>query len=310
MAQNVGPILNMVTAKYLLRGRGRMGGAAREPARSSTRSSRRCSGRTSAASASGRRGNWDGPLKRIIPWVTNEFTETIIREARAVLGDDFWGFLMLGGMSGGGMAFFVAPHRHDEFQDRIAAIMRRVKADARRCAAVRDGAGRLRFPHQPRRAHSPRSKRAPGDDAAPLLRASGPADDRHASSARCPTSASWTSTISPNRCPDTGEICSRVFRTMVNHLFPVTRSADGSIRRQVGRRGRADPPRERFRPRPARTAARRPPARRIGLARNRLPVDVDVRDVNDADLIQARARGRPRHVELGERPSPAARSPS
>ena len=35
---------------------------------------------------------------------------------------------MLGGMSGGGMAFFVAPHRHDEFQDQIAAIMKRVKA--------------------------------------------------------------------------------------------------------------------------------------------------------------------------------------
>ena len=60
--------------------------------------------------------------------MTNEFTETIIREARAALGDDFWGFLMLGGMSGGGMAFFVAPHRHDEFQDQIAAIMQRAKA--------------------------------------------------------------------------------------------------------------------------------------------------------------------------------------
>ena len=34
---------------------------------------------------------------------------------------------MLGGMSGGGMAFFVAPHRHDEFQEQIAAIMREVK---------------------------------------------------------------------------------------------------------------------------------------------------------------------------------------
>ena len=73
--------------------------------------------------------NWDGPLKRIIPWVTNDFTETIIREARAALGEDFWGFLMLGGMAGGGMAFFVAPARHDEFQDRIAAIMRHAKSE-------------------------------------------------------------------------------------------------------------------------------------------------------------------------------------
>ena len=72
--------------------------------------------------------NWDGPLKQIIPWVTNAFTESIIRAAREALGDDFWGFLMLGGMSGGGMAFFVAPHRHDEFQEQIAAIMKQSKS--------------------------------------------------------------------------------------------------------------------------------------------------------------------------------------
>ncbi len=35
---------------------------------------------------------------------------------------------MLGGMSGGGMAFFVAPNRHDEFQDLILGIMRSTKA--------------------------------------------------------------------------------------------------------------------------------------------------------------------------------------
>ena len=35
---------------------------------------------------------------------------------------------MLGGMSGGGMAFFVAPHRHDEFQEQIAAIMKNAKS--------------------------------------------------------------------------------------------------------------------------------------------------------------------------------------
>src|SRR5262249_60181864 len=63
--------------------------------------------------------NWEGPLKSIIPWVTNQFTETIIERARAALGNDFWGFLMLGGMSGGGMAFFVAPHR----RARVAAAI-------------------------------------------------------------------------------------------------------------------------------------------------------------------------------------------
>ena len=148
MAQNVGPILNMVTAKYLLRGRAEWlappGGLEIFDQIVSASGAR-----TSAGLGAATTRNWDGPLKQIIPWVTNEFTETIIREARAVLGDDFWGFLMLGGMSGGGMAFFVAPHRHDEFQDQIAAIMQRRQVRARRRTAVRDGAGRLRLPHQP-----------------------------------------------------------------------------------------------------------------------------------------------------------------
>src|SRR5206468_736679 len=72
--------------------------------------------------------NWEGPIKGIIPWVSNEFTESIIREAKAALGADFWGFLMLGGMSGGGMAFFVAPHRREAFRTEIGAIMGRAKS--------------------------------------------------------------------------------------------------------------------------------------------------------------------------------------
>ena len=113
--------------------------------------------------------NWDGPLKQIIPWVTNAFTESIIREAREALGDDFWGFLMLGGMSGGGMAFFVAPHRHDEFQEQIAAIMKAGQVVARRRSPVRDGAGRLRLPHQ-RPWHIRHARRGyAGDDAARLI---------------------------------------------------------------------------------------------------------------------------------------------
>ena len=35
---------------------------------------------------------------------------------------------MLGGMSGGGMGFFVAPHRRAAFRDEMLAIMRGVKA--------------------------------------------------------------------------------------------------------------------------------------------------------------------------------------
>ena len=55
-----------------------------------------------------------------------------------------------------------------------------------------------------------------------------------------------------NRCPETGELV-RVFRTMINHLFPVTRSADDRSQVSVGRRGRANSPRQRFRRPSART---------------------------------------------------------
>ena len=126
MAQNVGPILNMVTIKYLLRDS--LAWVARRE------SLQIFEGIVAAVSATDVQAigqcttrNWEGPLKQIIPWVTNQFTETIIGEARELLGKDFWGFLMLGGMSGGGMAFFVAPHRHDEFQELIAGIMRKAK---------------------------------------------------------------------------------------------------------------------------------------------------------------------------------------
>jgi galactokinase/mevalonate kinase-like predicted kinase len=126
MAQNVGPILEMVTEKYLLRGQaeweGRLAaGDIFDGIRDALRS-----GDVRALAANTTR-NWNGPLKTIIPWVTNQFTESIIRQAGELLGDDFWGFLMLGGMSGGGMAMFVAPQRHDEFRSLILGIMASTK---------------------------------------------------------------------------------------------------------------------------------------------------------------------------------------
>ena len=93
-----------------------------------------------------------------------------------------------------------------------------------------------------------------------VLHAPGSPDDRRAAPARSPASRRPTSITSPTTARDTGELL-RVFRTMINHLFPVTRI--GRRRRGVGlgceaaeriRRG------ERLRRRPARAAARRPPA--------------------------------------------------
>jgi galactokinase/mevalonate kinase-like predicted kinase len=126
MAQNVGPILEMVTEKYLLRASAEW--SARQEMRGIFDNLLKAlqDGNICTLAANTHR-NWNGPLKTIIPWVTNHFTESVIHRTHEALGEDFWGFQMLGGMSGGGMALYVAPERHDRFRDQALHIMRDVK---------------------------------------------------------------------------------------------------------------------------------------------------------------------------------------
>ncbi len=128
MAQNVGPILNMVTEKYLLRS-GPEWEARQEALRIFEGIVQAVQGGDVRRIGELTTANWEGPLKGIIPWVSNAFTEAVIAESSREFGGDFWGFLMLGGMSGGGMGFFVDPMRHAEFRERIGAIMSRVKGE-------------------------------------------------------------------------------------------------------------------------------------------------------------------------------------
>ena len=128
MAQNVGPILEMVTEKYLLRSepewqaRGEALGILDEIlAALKSQDVQRIGAATSR--------NFAGPLQTIIPWAGNFYTETLIDKARTEFGADFWGFWMLGGMSGGGMGFIFAPARKAEAQDRLQAIMSQTKRD-------------------------------------------------------------------------------------------------------------------------------------------------------------------------------------
>jgi hypothetical protein len=286
MAHNVGPILNMVTEKYLLRSDAEW--AARGEAMTIFDAI------VEAVAAGDVRAlggltfrNWEGPLKRIIPWVSNPFTETIIREAKATLGDDFWGFLMLGGMSGGGMAFFVAPRRQAAFREEIGRIMREVKA------ALDDA---LPFAMEPVVYDfriNPRGTVAELQTGAAAMM---PA--RYYTLQVPRMIAEGTAALSPlrksdvdhfaNACPDTGELL-RVFRTMINNLFPVTRSAADSAAAAW------DEAAERIRREngfdPVQHAQLREDLQRarIGLARNRLPVDTDIRDVEDAALTFANA---------------------
>lgn len=128
MAQNVGPILEMVTEKYLLRGEREW--AARQQALgifdeivgSLQKGEIRALGDATTR-------NFAGPIQTIIPAATNHFTESLIGLTRGHFGPDFWGFWMLGGMSGGGMGFVVAPHRKREAQDYLQKTMTALRAE-------------------------------------------------------------------------------------------------------------------------------------------------------------------------------------
>ena len=128
MAQNVGPILEMVTEKYLLRSeaewkaRQSMLGILEEILEALRAGNIDAIGRATTR-------NFFDPIQAIIPWASNSFTETLIERVRSEFGQDFWGFWMLGGMSGGGMGFIFAPEKKSKAQQRLQEIMSETKRE-------------------------------------------------------------------------------------------------------------------------------------------------------------------------------------
>ena len=128
MAQNVGPILEMVTEKYLLRSQ------AEWRARASTLAILdeildALKREDMAALGGATTRNFFGPIQDIIPWATNLFTETLVARVREGFGTHFLGFWMLGGMSGGGMGFIFDPARKAEGQARLQEWMSQIKRE-------------------------------------------------------------------------------------------------------------------------------------------------------------------------------------
>jgi hypothetical protein len=126
MAQDVGPILEMVTEKYLLRSEAEWAGRGQAIQTLDEIVDLLGRGDVRGIGAATER-NFRGPIQTIIPWASNLYTETLIRRVRAEMGEDFWGFWMLGGMSGGGMGFIFSPERRAAAQERIGAIMSATK---------------------------------------------------------------------------------------------------------------------------------------------------------------------------------------
>ncbi len=126
MAQNVGPILEMVTEKYLLRcdkewqARQQTHGILQRILEALKTGDIQALGAATSE-------NFQQPIQTIIPWASNLYTETLITKVRAEFGADFWGFWMLGGMAGGGMGFIFAPQRMHEGRRRLLEIMTETK---------------------------------------------------------------------------------------------------------------------------------------------------------------------------------------
>ena len=122
MAQDVGPILEMVTERYLLRSPEELK-ARQEATGLLSRMLNALKEGNIERLGNFTQQNFDGPIQTIIPWATNLYTESLIEQVGAEFGQDFWGFWMLGGMAGGGMGFLFAPWRREEAQSRLQEIL-------------------------------------------------------------------------------------------------------------------------------------------------------------------------------------------
>lgn len=126
MAQDVGPILEMVTEKYLLRSKTEWESRQHAISYFGEVVQKLKDGDIKGIGAFTHK-NFEGPIQEIIPWATNLYTETLIDHIRSEFGEQFWGFWMMGGMSGGGMGFIFDPAVKQLAQTRLQQIMSATK---------------------------------------------------------------------------------------------------------------------------------------------------------------------------------------
>ena len=127
-SMNVGPVLEMVTEKYLLRdeeewhARHRSIEILDEMMEAFRHSDVKEIGRCTTE-------NFLGPIRSVIPWATNKYTETLIERVASRFGERFYGFCMHGGASGGGMGFIFDPVAKEEAVKVLGDIMLQTKKE-------------------------------------------------------------------------------------------------------------------------------------------------------------------------------------
>ncbi len=292
MAQNVGPVLEMVTEKYLLRSEAEWiarqeaiellrsiekalaGGDVREIARLTTR-------------------NFFGPIQTIIPWASNHYTETLIDLVREKFGADYWGFLMLGGISGGGMGFIFDPAKDRGPGLPAAGDGRRQAAVAVR-AALCHGPRGLRLRHQRPRHNSRVVRGRRRDDARRLLRNLRPQWLRREARQLSPAVRDEIARFAA-ACRTHARLAGST-EMLLGALFPrpsEETAAAGSLKSILAANGFDPELHEQIRS-DLRTG-------RIGLAQNRLPPNTVIEDVALGDVFDSIAEGlEPADLRAGE----------
>jgi hypothetical protein len=291
MAQNVGPILEMVTEKYLLRseaewkGRQQALGLLHEMLGALRGAEIRSVGEITTR-------NFFGPIQTIIPWASTFYTETIIEKVEAEFREKFWGFWMLGGMSGGGMGFIFAPEAKQHGQERLQQIMSETKRelhsalpfamepvvydfainDAGTCADLLEHDDAL-LPAGYYAMVVPSLLRADKRELSPLKRSE---LDRFGAACR----------LKPE--------LSGMVQTLFDRLFPVTRGSReqvASLQALLVENGFDAQQHEQIRSDLK--------AGRIGLAQNRLPSNARITDVHDNDVVHTAAAATPEDYKRG-----------
>ncbi len=122
MAQDVGPILEMVTEKYLLRSE-KEWKARQQAIHFFNDVIEQLKAGNIKKLGQLTQHNFEGPIQDIIPWASNAYTEKLIEKTQHKFADLFWGFWMMGGMSGGGMGFIFDPTIKAEAQKWLKTTM-------------------------------------------------------------------------------------------------------------------------------------------------------------------------------------------
>jgi hypothetical protein len=292
MAQDVGPILEMVTERYLLRSEKEW--TARREAMGildGVLEQLRAGDIRAIGGSTGR--NFDGPIQTIIPWAGNLYTATLIEAVRAEMGDDFWGFWMLGGMSGGGMGFLFDPRRKQEALGRLQQIMSATKKRMEHAVP---------FAMEPVVYDFAINERG---TSATLLRGGDalmPAE--YYTLAVPPLVRTEARLLSPARraeldrfataCRDRSEFSGMV-QQMFDHLLPRSAEAQASGAQSLSSLLQAygfDATQHQQIQADVRSG-------RIGLAQNRLPTSTDIADVREGDVLDAVQGVVPRFREIG-----------